>query len=156
MGSVEINEASLANCLVLVVSGNRFTCQLVRSLLRGIGIQNVEASHDLDEAREQLRYFRFNLLILDAGPAAGFDGMRFLELIQFFPAKLQTTPVVLLTAQLTRHQIERIQTLQVKHVITKPFSPAALYNHVYGALGLIPELGDNRASDRSSEQLWKI
>jgi CheY-like chemotaxis protein len=127
----------LANYRAIIISGNKFTCQLVRALLPNIGINSIEVSNEPGDAERQLTTWRFDLIIVDAGPAAGFDWLALVEMVRTLPdRKRAETPSILLVSQPTKDLIERALQAHIRHVVAKPFTAGALYGHVQCALGL--------------------
>src|SRR5882672_10187343 len=115
--------AKLSACRAIVLSGNRFTAQLVRTVLPSMGISNIEASTEPGHAENELSTWYFGLIIIDAGPAAGFDWLALAEMVRGLPDPRQAdTPMILLVSQPTKEQIERALRASIRHVVAKPFT----------------------------------
>jgi CheY-like chemotaxis protein len=129
--------AVLAACRVIILSGNKFTSQLVRTLLPDLGINTVEICHEPGHAEAQLTTWLFDLVIVDAGPASGFDWLAMVEMLRTLPDKKQAdTPAILLVSQPTKELVTRAAATQIRHVVAKPFTAGVLYGHIRCALGL--------------------
>jgi PleD family two-component response regulator len=129
--------AKLGTCRVIIISGNKFTCQLVRAVLPSIGIADISVSHEPGDAEHQLTISRFDLIIVDAGPAAGFDWLALVEMVRTLPDKRQAeTPAVLLVSNPTKELIERAKPIHIRNVVAKPFTAGVLNGHVKCALGI--------------------
>ena len=129
--------AKLGACRVMIISGNKFTCQLARTVLPSIGITDISVSNEPGDAEQQLTILRFDLIIVDAGPAAGFDWLALVEMVRTLPDKRQAeTPAVLLVSNPTKELIERTKRIQIRNVVAKPFTAGVLNGHVKCALGV--------------------
>lgn len=110
--------AKLARCPVVVLSANRFTSQLVRSLFFGLGMQDVAVVSDAEGAMERFQLCRLDLVVADSG-AATFDPTAALSALRALGDQRQAdTPVILLT---TPGQAPTIALSHV-HEIEKPLS----------------------------------
>jgi CheY-like chemotaxis protein len=119
-----------------MISGNKFTCQLVRMLLANIGITEIDVSHEPGHAEHLLTISRFDLIVVDAGAASGFDWLALVEMLRALPDKAQAdTPAVLLASDPTKELITRARQAQIGHVVVKPFAAGVLCGQVQDALG---------------------
>jgi CheY-like chemotaxis protein len=107
---------------VLIADDNEATCTLLTALLHRDF--NVEASFDGQETIERLRTRRFAVLILDLRmpQADGFAVLDFLKEHQ--PAMLPRVLVV--TAAVSRGELQRAASYGLCDVITKPFEVETL------------------------------
>jgi two-component system chemotaxis response regulator CheY len=106
---------------VLILSGNRFTAQLVRQLFFGLGMRDIAVAPDPAEACERLSISRLDLVVADTGPAT-YDPLASLLCLRGLADERQShIPIILLTAAnlvLSRS----ISMLDGAAQITKPLS----------------------------------
>ena len=127
--------AIFQDCQVLVVSENKFTWQLLKSLLPAIGVRFVATSHSNADAESRIKVGLFDALIIDVGPAAHIDAPALIACVRSMPDSREAqTPVVMLVSNASEDLIYTARKSGVSHIIAKPFTPAALYAHVESAL----------------------
>ncbi len=150
--------AKLAKCRAIIISGNKFTCQLVRTLLPAIGLTDIEVCNEPGDAEHRLTTWRFDLILVDAGPAAGFDWLALLEMVRGLQDQAQARmPGILLVSQPTKELVERAMRSQIRDIIAKPLTAGGLYTHVLRALGLAKyEASPNRSFLAGHEPLVLI
>lgn len=111
--------ARIARCPVVVLSANRFTSQLVRSLFFGLGMQDVSVAGDPSAARERFEVTGFDLVVADTG-AATFDPFDTLQVLRgLADQRRAATPVILLAAPGADASDERLSGI---HRLPKPLS----------------------------------
>jgi CheY-like chemotaxis protein len=122
--------ARLARSPVLILTGNRFTGQLVRQLFFGLGIRDVAVAPDPAEARERLSLSRLDLVVADTGLAT-YDPLEPLVALRTLSDERQAhIPVLLLVTpnsslDASYRSLENL--IQVaKPLSNKPFTGAVL------------------------------
>lgn len=102
---------------VLVVDDNAETCTLLVALLQRDFV--VETASDGSEAIEKMRTRRYGAVLLDLRMPL-YDGFSVLDFLrESQPDALRT--VIVVTAMLSRREIDRVGTYNVCDIIAKPF-----------------------------------
>jgi len=118
--------AKIARCPVLVLSTNRFTSQLVRSLFFGLGMQDVTVAAEPEQALEHLQIGRIDLMVADSGPAT-VDPFGTLAALRLLGDQRQArAPILLLTTPGFTLPEAAIAALDNIHRIPKPLSSGQL------------------------------
>ena len=111
---------------VLVADDNEATCTLITALLHRDF--DVESAFDGREAIERLRTRRYAALLLDLRMPQS-DGFAVLDFLKEHQAKMLTR-VLIVTAALTRREMDRAGTYSVCAIIPKPFDVETLLDAV--------------------------
>jgi CheY-like chemotaxis protein len=116
---------------VLVVDDDEATCTLIAAILRRDFV--VEAATDALEAIEKLRITNYAVVVLDLRmPQA--DGFSVLDHVkETRPDTLRN--VLIVTALLTPHEIERAKSYGICEIMSKPFDVDALLEAVRQCVG---------------------
>jgi CheY-like chemotaxis protein len=110
--------AKLARCPVVVLSANRFTSQLVRSLFFGLGMQDIAVVANAALSLERFQLCRLDLVVADTGTAT-FDPIEPLSALRSMADQRQAAlPVILLTTQGQAPD----RSLANVHALRKPLS----------------------------------
>lgn len=112
--------------LVLLADDNDATCALVAAILQRDFI--VDIATDGSEAIEKLRVRDYAAILLDLR-MPHIDGFGVLEFLIGERPEL-TRRVIVLTASLTRQEIDRVRTFPVAGIIPKPFEVEMLLDSV--------------------------
>lgn len=116
----------------LVVDDHTLTREMVRSILRGIGFQNVLLAESGQSALELLQEKRIDLVICDWNMPNG-SGIELLRLIRQ-DSKLKDIPFLMLTAEAYRESVVAAAKAGVTDYIAKPFTADALAQKVAATL----------------------
>ena len=126
--------ARLARSAVLVLSANRFTSQLIRSLLQGFGLRDIAVASDTARALDRLQLDKLDLVLADTGSAT-FDPFATLAALRLLPDQRQAgIPVMLLTTPSAELPEDAITSLGSIHRLPKPLSQAQLEKAIYKLL----------------------
>ena len=109
---------------VLVVDDDPDLRAVVSLSLTALGGLTVETCAAAVDAVEMVRCGRPDLVLLD-NMMPGMNGLSVLTELRS-ASDVGTTPVVLMSAQIDRHPVERYENLGLLGVIPKPFDPVAL------------------------------
>lgn len=112
--------------LVLIADDNEATCALVTAILRREF--DVEVATDGTEAIEKLRVRQYACVLLDVR-MPHVDGFAVLECLQQERPDLLAS-VIVLTAAVTKTELERVRRFPVCDVIRKPFEVETLLEAV--------------------------
>ena len=118
------------NKTILLVDDDQRLRELLKDYLKEKNL-TIFTCQDFEEAKEVLRFFLFDLIILDRMMPSG-DGV---DLISFIKNK-SNTPIIMLTAMGEDHnKIHGLKTGSDDYV-TKPFEPEELYLRIINLLNL--------------------
>jgi two-component system chemotaxis response regulator CheY len=114
---------------VLAVDDNVHMCRLVRTMLNAFGIRQVVDAGDGAEALERLEQGQFDMLIVDWEMPV-LDGADLVRLIRN-PGHVNCyIPIIMITGHSTYRRTQEAHALGVNDVLSKPFSPKALYERM--------------------------
>jgi CheY-like chemotaxis protein len=115
---------------ILIVDNDRDSTRLVKILLEGTARYSVLEENDATRAHQSVRNFRPDLILLDpatAGPE--IDGGEIAAQIQANP-ELQRTPIIFLTALVTKAEAKAGVHIQGHPFLAKPISVRELLNGI--------------------------
>ena len=105
---------------ILIVDDDRDSTHVIKILLEKIGRYLVLEEHDATKAHQSARIFRPDLILLDIVMPER-DGGEIAEQIQADP-ELQRTPIIFLTALVTRTEVNSGLQIQGHPFLAKPIS----------------------------------
>lgn len=118
----------------LVVTENKFTARLVRELLFGIGVGEIEDAPSAASATSALNERSFDLVIADFGSAT-FDPAPVIKGMRALPdAERAHTPVVALLAGTDNGLLREIKAAKIDFAVMKPISSGVFTDRVVMAL----------------------
>tara|TARA_B100000945_G_scaffold231305_1_gene187690 strand:- start:435 stop:1115 length:681 start_codon:yes stop_codon:yes gene_type:complete len=122
---------------ILLVDDDRRLRDLLKDYLNGKNLQ-VFTCQDFIEAKEVLKFFIFDLVILDRMMPSG-DGVDLISLIK----NKSNIPVIILTAM--GEDVNKIQGLKIgsDDYVTKPFEPEELYLRIKKLLKLYENINQS-------------
>ncbi len=118
---------------VLVVDDNIHMCRLVRAMLGGFGLRQVTDAHDGAEALERIDQTHYDILIVDWEMPV-LDGPDLVRLIRKPEHPLAYVPIIMITGHSTYRRTNDALSLGINDVLSKPFSPKAIYDRIYDAV----------------------
>ncbi len=109
---------------VLVVDDSGTMVSILRSLLRQIGLNNVDDSNNGASALQKMRSKRYGLVISDwnMAPMSGYD---FLREVRGDPL-LKRTPFIMITGEAKTEHVIAARKAGVSNYIVKPFNAQTL------------------------------
>ena len=119
---------------VLVVEDNEFNLFIVKSILERWGAK-VEVAENGQVAVSQMWLSEFDLVLMDMQMPV-MDGLTATRMIR--EELHNTTPIIALTANVTREAIERARLAGMNEYISKPFDEEDLYVKVLKSVSLEP------------------
>jgi DNA-binding response OmpR family regulator len=122
----------MARRRVLLVDDDRNIVQLVRMYLEKDGYQ-VEVGHDGEQALDQVRSFKPDLIVLDL-MLPGVDGLEICKRVRWE----SDVPIIMLTARTTETDKLFGLDLGADDYVTKPFSPRELLARIRAVLRRAP------------------
>src|SRR5262245_36283948 len=111
---------------VLVLDDNRFQQQVLRMILIGLGVKNVAAAKDVDEALTILSEQKFDLVIADyrLGEKSGADFTRLVRGAR--GASDRFVPIIACTAETMPEVIRELRDAGADEILGKPVSAQAV------------------------------
>lgn len=123
----------LSELRVLVVDDNIHMCRLVRAMLGGFGLRKVTDAHDGAEALERIGQMHYDILIVDWEMPV-LDGPDLVRLIRNPDHPLAYVPIIMITGHSTYRRTNDALGLGINDVLSKPFSPKAIYDRILDAV----------------------
>ncbi|PBQ33558.1 hypothetical protein CNR22_17850 [Sphingobacteriaceae bacterium] len=125
-----ISEKQLLDTKILLVEDNDMNRLVVQNTLRFYGCDATEAV-DGTEAIALLKQRSFDIILMDI-QMPGMDGI---EATQIIRNELKiTTPIIALTANAFKTEIEKCKSIGMNDYVTKPFEESALLNTIFKLL----------------------
>ncbi len=115
---------------VLVVDDNHHMINLVKTILRGFGIKDVQEAHDAVEAFEIMRSTQMDFLIVDIAmePLNGIEFVTLVRTAEDSPAPY--VPIIMLTAYSERSKVMAARDAGATEFCAKPVTATELYRKV--------------------------
>jgi len=118
---------------ILVVDDSSLVRLYYREALEKTGLAIEEAINGI-EAMEKVLAQAFDLVIVDIN-MPGMDGLTFLRTLRS-TADAATTPVLMITTQASKHDVENARMAGANFYLVKPVSQAELVRHACVLTGL--------------------
>lgn len=106
---------------------------LVRAVLAGLGVTQVEVVHRSDLAWRQLGLAHYDVLIVDRR-LGDTDGLDLVRRLRRAPGPAARTPVIMVTASGDLAGVRAARDAGVDEFLVKPFTVGALAEHLSAAL----------------------
>ena len=121
----------LSKLAVLLVEDNKFMRTTIYQMLYGLGGRKIMQAGDAEQARLYLRDTSFDLVLMDwelGKPLSGLDLLK--EIRKDQDGNKAMTPVIMLTANSSRVNVETARDAGVTEFIAKPVSAMKLYEKI--------------------------
>lgn len=123
------------NIKILIVDDSRPMLKIIRSLLKQIGLGNVEEATDGHEALKKLQAEPgWGLIVSDWNMEPGMNGLPFLKEVRANPA-LKHIPFVMITAESKTDNVIAAKQAGVNNYIVKPFNAETLKGKLKAVFG---------------------
>jgi two-component system chemotaxis response regulator CheY len=125
---------SLQRVRFLLVDDNIHAIDLVKTMLRGFGVDQFEEARTIAEAKRRLRSAQIDIVILDylMGDEEGVTLARYLRTDPESPAPF--VPIIMLTGHADRARVMAARDAGVNEFCVKPFTPADLMKRIMGVI----------------------
>lgn len=124
----------LRDITVLVVDDDRRIAKLVRSVLEGLGFEKVHVEHSAESAMQYLLKQEVDMIICDWM----MDGQNGVSMIEEMRRDImnpnQLTPVIMLSGNSERPQIETARDSGVTEYVMKPFTAKSLCGRIVAVI----------------------
>jgi CheY-like chemotaxis protein len=121
---------NLDKARALIVDDNPQSLDILVGVLTSFGLRNVVRKANGLEAREELKYQAFDLILTnDSLPELdGYDLTRWLR--READEANRATPVIVVTSHTRRDQVEKARDCGANVIVTKPVSPAVMLERI--------------------------
>ncbi|MBX2946930.1 MAG: response regulator [Cyclobacteriaceae bacterium] len=123
---------------VLLVEDNDINRLYAQSILRGWNCKTDVAENGL-VAIEKLKSKEYDVVLMDIQMPV-MDGYEATKVIRMMAPPINSIPIVALTANATKNDIDRCREAGMNHYLAKPFTPEDLYNKLFEELKLNHEI----------------
>ncbi|HEX5379824.1 MAG TPA: response regulator [Phenylobacterium sp.] len=125
---------SLARIKFLVVDDNVHAIDLVKTMLRGFGVDQVVEAQTIAEAKKALKAAPVDIVILDylMGDEEGVTLARHIRLDPASPSPF--VPIIMLTGHADRARVMAARDAGVNEFCIKPFTPADLMKRIMAVI----------------------
>jgi CheY-like chemotaxis protein len=114
---------------VLVLDDHRFQQQVIRLILVGLGVKNVVAAKDVNEALSMMADQRFDLVIADYR-LEGPSGAEFTRLVRGAHGGDRFIPIIACTADTQPDVIKELRDSGADEILGKPVSPQSVCDKI--------------------------
>jgi len=121
---------NLAKIGVLVVDNDRRISNIVREVLDNLGFKAIHLATDGSEALRIMREEKIDMLITDwrMSPMNGINLVKYLRTAENSPNRF--IPIIMLTANVARDEVETARDVGITEFVVKPFSAKTLTNRI--------------------------
>lgn len=114
----------------LVVDDNNYMVSIIKTLLKGFGVQRISEANDAADAFEEFRTLDIDIIILDYAMET-LDGIEFVQLVRSAnDSPNPYVPIIMLTAHSERARIEEARDAGITEFLCKPICANDLYLRV--------------------------
>jgi CheY-like chemotaxis protein len=114
----------------LVIEDNNYMRSIIRTLLKGFGVQSISEATDAAEAFEEFRNSQIDVIIVDYALET-LDGIEFVQLVRTAnDSPNPYVPIIMLSAHSERIRIEEARDAGITEFLRKPICAEDLYRRV--------------------------
>lgn len=121
---------NLDKARALVVDDNPQSLDILVGVLTSFGLRNVTRKADGAEARDELKFHQYDLILTNSAlpELDGYDLTRWLR--REAEESNRQTPVIIVTSHTRRSQVEKARDCGANFIVTKPISPAVMLERI--------------------------
>lgn len=124
----------LSQATILLADDSPFMLELMSAMLKAFGATRIERAANGEQALQMIQDRHFDVVIAD-WQMQPMDGHAFLKRLRHeLRGNAQRLPVVMCTAYTDRERVLMLRDAGANEVLTKPVSPAAVYEKLMRAL----------------------
>ena len=141
---------------VLLVEDNDINRLYAKSVLKSWNCRTETAENGL-VAIEKLKSASFDVILMDIQMPV-MDGFEATKAIRMMPEPVRNIPIVALTANATRPDVERCLAAGMNDYLPKPFTPDDLYHKLFEELKIVPseQIKKMNPAEESSETFYNL
>lgn len=121
---------------ILLVEDNDINRLYAKSILKAWHCKTDTAENGL-VALEQIKNYQYDVILMDIQMPV-LDGYETTKAVRMMDAPICNTPIVALTANATKADIEKCLAAGMDDYLSKPFTPDDLYRKLFNELGIVP------------------
>jgi CheY-like chemotaxis protein len=126
--------ADLAGLNVLLVDDDAHIIKIVRTLLLGFGVKEIDEACDAAEAFEKLKVTKFDVIIVDF-LMKPLDGLDFIRLVRTAKDSANpSVPIIMLTAFADERRVKEARDAGVNAFLCKPVTASDLHQRLLGVV----------------------
>lgn len=133
VGVATVSGVDVTTLNILIVEDNVHFSTLIHSILRALGITNLEQASDGSEALELLSDSTPDLVILD-WKMEGMDGVECVRKIRTLPGDNRFVPIIMVTGYTESSLKKQARDAGVNDFLGKPISPQSLLGHIVSVM----------------------
>ena len=120
----------LGSLSFLVIDDNNYMLSIIKTLLKGYGVQRIFEASDAAEAFEEFQNSQMDVIIVDYSLET-LDGIEFSHLVRTAnDSPNPYVPVIMLTAHSERQKVEEARDAGITEFLRKPICASALYRRI--------------------------
>ncbi len=124
----------LTRASILLADDSPFMLELMTAVLKAFGVTRIERAGNGGQALQMIQERPFNIVVAD-WQMQPIDGLAFLKRVRHgLSGTPQRMPVVMCTAYTDRDRVLMLRDAGATEILTKPVSPAAVYEKLTRAL----------------------
>jgi CheY-like chemotaxis protein len=128
--SVKEMASRLSQIGVLIADDDRRISLIVRKVLESLGFNNIYVTRDGTQALQMIRSEKIDMIITDwqMSPMDGISLVKYLRTMDDSPNRF--IPIIMLTGNADRNQVEFARDVGVTEFVVKPFSAKTLCDRI--------------------------
>jgi two-component system chemotaxis response regulator CheY len=125
-----VSNYDLSKLRVLIIEDNAFTLDILRTIVRQLGVANIQGCEDGADALKRVAAQTFELLFVD-WQIPSLDGCALVKAIRGLPNKVRSeTPIIMITASRDKATVTKAREAGVDGYLVKPVSAQMIYDRV--------------------------
>ncbi len=139
---------------VLLVEDNDINRLYAKSILKNWQCRTDTAENGL-VALEQIKNYRYDVILMDVQMPV-MDGYETTKAIRMMDKPQCDVPIIALTANATKTDIEKCVAAGMNDYLSKPFTPEDLHSKLFNDLGIIPITREEKAPEPQKKKLYDL
>lgn len=119
----------LSKITVILVDDNHHALELVKTILRSIGVQHIDAFDNAEKAYEAVQRSEYDVMIVD-WVMRPVDGLQLVARLRKVDSPSPFMPILMLTGYTHEIRVMRARDAGVTEVLKKPVSVLSLHNRL--------------------------
>jgi PAS domain S-box-containing protein len=150
------NEHDAQNLHVLLVEDNDINRLYAKSILKNWHCRTDTAENGL-VALEHIKNFQYDVILMDIQMPI-MDGYETTKAIRLMDAPFRDVPIIALTANATKVDVEKCLAAGMDDILSKPFTPEDLYKKLFDEVKIVPikRPEKEKKSERAEKKLYDL
>ena len=125
-----VNSYNIENVSFLVVDDNKHMQNMIKAILRALGVTNVKVADDGAEGLKEMRHFPADVIICD-WKMEPLDGVEFARMVRTgSDSPNPYIPIIMLTGFTEAGRVTEARDAGINEFLAKPVSPKSLYARI--------------------------